>query len=324
MLIHKGAYGERTGEPQAAEKLEVNMNTLQRLLLISDSDQLRSPALERACALAKASGAALHILAYGGPAGALGMLGEEVRRQVRHDFITRQQVNLDQLSGKLLAEGLQVTAELAWTDKPDQEALRWLETRPVDLVIKATRHENLLKRAFITPLDVQLLRSCPVPLHLVSTVEHPLPLKVAAAVDLSRADAPDMALNERIVGLAQDFARQCAAKLHLVMAYEASQAFLAYAAGPVGWSEGLREELSGNLQGAFQQFAERMGVPEHRRHFLAGVAAKVIVEFAAREAVDVVVMGTLTQHAEHKVLGSTAEQILYKVPAIIALRPAQA
>lgn len=321
MVVRSGALQEWIGEPQAPERLEVNMNTLQRLLLISDSDQPRSPALDRARALAQASGAKLHILACGGPSGSLGLLGGEVLKQVRQDFIERQRADLEQLSDRLRAEGLQVSVESSWSDQPELEILRWLDSHPVDLVIKATRHEHLLKRAFITPLDIQLLRSCPAPLHLVSTADHPLPLQVAAAVDLARADAAGMALNESIVARAQDFARQSAAKLHLVMAYEESQAFLAYAAGPVGWNEGLREELSGNQHGAFQQFAERLGVPEHRRHFLAGAPAKAIVEFVARESVDVVVMGTLTRHAEHKVIGSTAEQILYKVPAIIALRP---
>ena len=47
------------------------MNARQHLLVISDPDQLQSPALDRAAALAEATGATLDILVCGGPSGTL-------------------------------------------------------------------------------------------------------------------------------------------------------------------------------------------------------------------------------------------------------------
>lgn len=43
------------------------MSEQRRLLLISDPDHLQSPALDRAAALAEATGATLDILVCGGP-----------------------------------------------------------------------------------------------------------------------------------------------------------------------------------------------------------------------------------------------------------------
>ncbi|MCY1514789.1 Universal stress protein E [compost metagenome] len=300
------------------------MNARQHLLLISDPDQLRSPALDRAAALAEATGATLDILVCGGPSGTLWILDESILEQVRKGFLERQHAYLQTLGEELRARGIQATAEVFWADKPELEVLRFLETRPADLVIKPTRHEFPLKRMFITPLDWQLLRNCTLPLHLVSTAEHPLPRKVAAAVDLSRSDAEGTALNEKILSVAENFARQCGATLHLVMAYEQSRSFFAYAAGPVGWTEELQEQLTGNLRSVFDLFAERRGVPAQHRHFLPGAPAKIISELAIHEQIDVMVMGTLTHKGLDKVLGSTAEQVLYKVPAIIAVRPPEA
>lgn len=298
------------------------MSTKQQLLLIGDPDQLHSPAFTRAVALAEALPATLHVLLCGGPSGSLRLLGEGSLEGIREGFLERQRASLEQLREQLLARGVQMTFETVWTDKPEQETLRLLESRRADLVIKATRHEPLLKRAFITPLDWQLLRSCATPLHLVSTAEHPLPRKVAAAIDLSRRDAEGAALNERIVAMAQNFAQQCGAPLHLVTAYEDSPSFFAYAASPVSWTDALRDELTGNLRSALHQFTERWAVPEHRCHLLPGIPAKAIAEFAVHHELDVVVMGTLTHQGAGKVLGSTAEQLLFKVPAIIAIRPA--
>lgn len=243
---------------------------------------------------------------------------------MREGFLERQRASLEDLGEHLRARGIQATFESFWADEPEKDLFRFLKARPADLLVKPTRHELALKRAFITPLDWQLLRNCPMPLHLVSTAKHPLPRKVAAAVDLSRTDAEGTALNEHIVSVAESFAQQCGAKLHLVTVYEQSQSFVAYAAAPVGWTEALQERLTGNLHGAFNEFAERRGVPGHQRHFLPGSPAKIISNFAVHEEMDVVVMGTLTHKGLNKVLGSTAEQVLYKVPAIITVRPPEA
>lgn len=300
------------------------MTALQRLLVISDPDQLKSPAMERAVALAETTGAALDILVCGGPSGSLWILDETILEQVRTGFLERQHAYLAKLGDELSARGIKVTTEVFWADKPELDVLLYLDSRPADLVIKPARHEFPLKRMFMTPLDWQLLRHCPLPLHLVSSAERPLPRRVAASVDLSRSDAEGAALNEKILSVATDFAQQCGAALHLVMAYEQSRSFFAYAAGPVGWSEQVQEELTGNLRSAFNRFAEDHGVPAHHRHFLQGSPARTIAECALAQGMDVVVMGTLTHQGLDKVLGSTAEQVLYKVPSIIAVRPPEA
>ena len=92
----------------------------------------------------------------------------------------------------------------------------------------------------------------------------------------------------------------------------------------MGWTEQVQEELTGNLRSAFNRFAEDHGVPAHHRHFLQGPPARTIAECALAQGMDVVVMGTLTHQGLDKVLGSTAEQVLYKVPSIIAVRPPEA
>jgi universal stress protein E len=295
------------------------MSEQQRLLLISDPRQLQSPALESAAALAEATGAALHILVCDNRTGTHWLLDEQILDQMREGILEHQLASLEELSEHLRTRGIQATFEFFSADEPEKDLFRSLETSPVDLVIKPTRHELALKRAFITPLDWQLLRNCPVPLHLVSTAQHPLPRKVVAAVDLSRTDAEGVALNEHLVSVGENFAQQCGAKLHLVMAYEQSQP--AQATAPLDSKDAAQGQHTGNLHGAFNQFAERRGVPEHRRHFLPGTPARSITEFSVCEEVDVVVMGTLTHKGLDKVLGSTAEQVLNKVPAIIAVRP---
>jgi universal stress protein E len=59
---------------------------------------------------------------------------------------------------------------------------------PLALIVKDAEDVPALKRVFFTPLDWQLLRDCPVPVHLVTDARHPLPRKVLAIVDVLRSE----------------------------------------------------------------------------------------------------------------------------------------
>ncbi|MDX1723421.1 MAG: universal stress protein [Pseudomonas sp.] len=298
------------------------MNQYQRLLLITDPSMRQSPALQRAVALVEACGGSLHMAAISGPFATLWLLDKSTEAQVRDDFLMQQQARLKAETDRLSAKGIAVTSEVVWTTTPVEEVLKHMTLTQADLVIKDSQHEPLLKRAFITPLDWQLLRECPVPLHLVSAAEHPLPRKIVAAVDLSQPETRVSGMNQRILAAASDLALQCKAELHLLHAYEQSPAYLAYAAAPVGWTPEFLEELTSLMHATFNQFAEQHGVPQQRRHVVQGSPTRVISDFATREQMDVVVMGTLDRKGLEKVLGSTTEQTLYQIPSsILTIRP---
>jgi universal stress protein E len=299
------------------------MSQYQRLLLIADPGMRQSPALQRAVALVQACGGTLHIAAISGPFATLWLLDKSAEALVRDDFLRQQQAHLKAEADRLSSKGITVTTEAVWTDAPIEETLRHIESAQADLLIKDTQHEPILKRAFITPLDWQLLRECPVPLHLVSAAEQPLPRKVVAAVDLSQPENRVADVNDRILAAASGLALQCNAELHLLHAYEHSPAYLAYAAAPVSWTPDFQEELTRMMRTSFNQFAERHAVPPQRRHAVEGSPIRIISDFATREHMDVVVMGTLDRKGLEKVLGSTTEQTLYQIPSsILAIRPA--
>jgi len=298
------------------------MSQYQRLLLIADPGMHQSPALQRAVALVEACGGSLHIAAISGPFATLWLLDKSTEAQVREDFLRQQQAHLKAEVDRLSAKGIAVTSEAVWTDTPIEEILRHIHHAQADLVIKDTRHEPILQRAFITPLDWRLLRECPVPLHFVSAAEHPLPRRIVAAVDLSQAENRVSDMNERILAAASELALQCDAELHLLHVYEQSPAYLAYAAAPVSWTPELLEELTSLMHTTFNQFAEQHAVPPQRRHVVQGSPIRVISDFATREHMDAVVMGTLDRKGLEKVLGSTTEQTLYQIPSsILVIRP---
>ncbi|MGK3118737.1 universal stress protein [Pseudomonas corrugata] len=296
------------------------MEQYQRLLLIVDPDLHPSAAMRRACALAGASGAELHLYVFVQPPARTHLWGEKTDEADVQRHLHRYRRWMEEEAALLKKEGLNVLTRVVWTTHPLLDILRYVEQLQPDLLIKDVTLEPLLKRVFATPLDCHLLRDCPVPVHLVNQAVHGMPRRVLAAVDPS--DPQANALNEHIVQAAEVMARQCEASLHLLYACDLSAAFNGEASLLAGaWDDDFVEALRESLHAAFINLAERCGVPAQRRHFVVGLPVPVIHEFLNEFEVDVVVMGIEHRVGLERFIGSTTERALYSIPgSLLAVR----
>ncbi|SFX81958.1 MULTISPECIES: universal stress protein [unclassified Pseudomonas] len=289
------------------------MGQYQRLLLIVEPDLHPSAAMRRACALARASGALLHLCAFVQPPPRTHLWGEKIDQATVQRYLHRYRRWMVEEAALLREEGLEVTTHVTWTLHPLLEILHYVETFKPDLLIKDVTLEPLLKRVFVTPLDCHLLRDCPVPVHLVNQAVHGLPRQVVAAVDPS--DPQANALNEQIVRTAGALALQCDASLHLLYACDLTPAFNGEASLLAGaWDEDFADALRESLHAAFINLAQSQGVPAERRHFVVGQPVPVIHELIEAFEADVVVMGTTQRVGLERLIGSTTERALYSVP----------
>ncbi|MDI1332719.1 universal stress protein [Pseudomonas sp.] len=291
------------------------MSQYQRLLLIINPALRHSPAINHAAALAKASGASLHIAALVKPLEILSLLDEGVQEKARESYLQDHRDWLKNQATNLNALGLKVTTEVMWADDMKQDILDHVTEMQPDLLIKEVQHESALKRAFFTPLDWHLLRHCPIPVYLVGGGGHALPRKVVAAVDASDAAPADSELNERIIEQATNLALQCDAELHLLYACDLSGVYLADMGGLA--LPDITKELRTTEEQSFSKLAGRYGVPSDRRHFVLGHPVAALSDFANEQQVDVIVMGRVQYHGLEKLLGSTTEHILYQVPCSV-------
>ncbi len=291
------------------------MSQYQRLLLIINPALRHSPAINHAAALAKASGASLHIAALVKPLEILSLLDEGVQEKARESYLQDHRDWLKNQAANLNALGLKVTTEVMWADDMKQDILDHVTEMQPDLLIKEVQHESALKRAFFTPLDWHLLRHCPIPVYLVGGGGHALPRKVVAAVDASDAAPADSELNERIIQQATNLALQCDAELHLLYACDLSGVYLADMGGLA--LPDITKELRTTEEQSFSKLAGRYGVPSDRRHFVLGHPVAALSDFANEQQVDVIVMGRVQYHGLEKLLGSTTEHILYQVPCSV-------
>lgn len=302
---------------EAAIAVEAIMKAYSRLLLICHPDLHPSPALTRAQALASTTGATLHLVVLSQLPSRLATLDQVLRSNARkQDAEHRKAWLADQV--KALGElGITAYAETLDDEDPLTDLIRLAQLHRVEMVIKDIRHVTALSRALLTPLDWQLLRRCPIPMHLVAQAETKLPARILVAVDLVEHDPVIDKLNDHILQSAQALAQRCKAQLHLLQAYEPSTSFVAYAAAPVAWTDKLVEEISGRARERMATFGGRYGIKPDHLHLVRGAARNVVSDYANKHGFDVVVMGTLYHEGVSKVVGSTTEQTLYKVHSSI-------
>jgi universal stress protein E len=298
------------------------MGQYQRLLLVADQTLHQSPAMLRAVALAKASGAVLAVRAFVEPVPVVHLWEEKIDDARYQGYLRRyRRWAADELD-RLNDLGLDVTVDVVFTTHPLLDILKTVEDLKPDMLIKDVTLEPLLKRVFITPLDCHLLRECPVPVHLVNQTRYGLPHRVVAAVDPFDPSTQINGLNDTIIQTANALALQCDAPLHLLYAYDLSPAFNGDAplAGG-GWTVDFIEELRESLHLAFVTLADRYAIPPERRHFIMGLPVPVIHEFVEQYVADVVVMGTVHRVGIDRFIGSNTERALYSVPgSILAVR----
>lgn len=301
------------------------MSQTQRSLLIAPSAMTRTPAFDRAAALALAMHLPLHIVAfdYSQALAVAGLFDPEQFDRARDGYLQTHRQWLAEQAGLISKHGVEVTSEVVWVQDPYAEILHFINEMPLALIIKDAQEESALKRVFFTPLDWQLLRDCPVPVHLVTSPLNPRPRNVLAIIDLSRDEDQAPVFNDQIIDAAAKLAAACQASLELLHVYDWTVLYakdMGFAALPL--ATGLYEMLGTTQHDAFAAIAERHGVPAERRHFYEGAPVPRICEFVSDHNTDVIVMGTVQHKGLRKFLGSTAEQLLHRAPcSVLAIKP---
>ncbi|MDD0994595.1 universal stress protein [Pseudomonas sp. TNT2022 ID1044] len=301
------------------------MSQTQRLLLIAPPAMTRTPAFDRAAALALAMQLPVHIVAfdYSQALAVAGLFAPEQFALAREGYLQTHRQWLADQAGLMSKHGVEVTSEVVWVQHPFEEILNFINEMPLTLIIKDAQEEAAFKRVFFTPLDWQLLRDCPVPVHLVTTPLNARPRNVLAIIDVLRDENQDLVFNDQIIDAAAKLAALCDANLELLHVYDWTAVYVQdMGFGALPLATGIYEMLGTAQHEAFAAIAERHGVPPERRHFMEGAPVPGICEFVSEHDIDVIVMGTVQNKGLSKLLGTTAEQLLHRAPcSVLAIKP---
>ncbi|QNH77032.1 universal stress protein [Pseudomonas protegens] len=298
------------------------MSEPSRFMLVVSPLMHKSPAFERAAALAKAADSALHIVAFDYLEGlaTAGLVNGQALEQMRLGYVERHRQWLEEQAHPLRKIGVTVTTEVVWVQNPLQEILLHLQEQPMAALIKALDHESPLSRLMFTPLDIHLLRECPVPLHFVSHVQHAMPRRIVAAVDPFHRDGRYRGLNDRILREAAKLASTCNALLDVIYAHDLSSisaAEFGFHNASAFFSSSAAKAFFEAQGEAFRELAERNGIPAENQHMIMGDPAKVLASYADAYDIDVIVMGRVIRKGMGRLIGSTVEHLLYRMPCSV-------
>jgi universal stress protein E len=236
---------------------------------------------------------------------------------MRLGYVERHRQWLEEQARPLRKIGVPVTTEVIWVERPLQEILIHLKEQPMAVLIKALEYESLLSRIMFTPLDIHLLRECPVPLHFVSHAQHALPRRIVAAVDPFHSNTQYKDFNDRILREASKLASTCNAQLDVIYAHDLSSLSadeFDFDSSSALFSSGKARTLFDAQADAFRELAERNGIAPEQQHMIMGNPSKVLTQYADAYDIDVIVMGRVGHRGVGRLVGSTVEHLLYKMP----------
>jgi universal stress protein E len=301
------------------------MVKLKRILLIAPSERVRTPAFDRAHALASATGALLHIVAfdYIQSLAVAGLFDHDAMAQAREGYLQVHRQWLEQQARFHRCVGLPVTTEVVWARNSLAHVLAYVNDFHPDLVIKDTQHVPALDRAFHRPLDWLLLRDCPAHLHLVTGAKNPKPLKILAAVDLSHLEEMTQGLNDRILDFAATLSASCGAALHLLNVNSWSVTGDSVASLPTPrWMPVCETQSTMRSKRRSMNWPSATGLNKNAGIWRRESPHRVITRVAREHAFDIVVLGTAYTHGIDRFIGSTAESVLNKAPcSLVVVKP---
>jgi universal stress protein E len=303
------------------------MGQYRKILLIVDPAMQKTPALTRAAALARKTGALLHLclVDYSAALAGLGFLDQGAMKVLVDAYMKVRLQWLREICAELRRDGIQAESSAVWGRPAEQMILgKVLELHP-ELVVKDVHAVPAVARMLHTPLDWQLLRLCPVPVMLVNPRAGAAPQRIIATVDPMEGDRGPAELNDRVLEMALALALQCDAELHAVYAF----AFLPLPGDDVvglvtASYPKLHQQLRDAHRQAFDRLMDKHSVPADRRHFIESATPETAIsEFAGLTQTDLVVMGTVYRSGvDRMVFGSTAERTLYRLNCdVLALKP---
>ena len=297
---------------------------LRQLLVVIDPVQEQQPALRRAVVLARASGAAIELLAveYQSALDGSLLLAQQRQEDARDSLLADRRQALEQLIQPLRDEGLHLRVEVRWGKSQYKAILARVAELQPDLLLKSTQHHSLLRQLLLSNTAWQLIRHCPVPLWLVQHGEwtgH----KLCAALDpLHDADKP-AALDHQLIAAARELGASLGLQDHYLHCYAALPHSLLFDAELVADYQHYSSLCHERHRAAFTRLLEPYPIPATQRHLLEGFAEETIPRFVREQGIDLLLIGAIARgQLDNALIGNTAERVLEAVDCdLLVLKP---
>jgi nucleotide-binding universal stress UspA family protein len=191
-----------------------------------------------------------------------------------------------------------------------------------DLLIMTASGKTGVKARLLGSTSLQLLRQCPCPVWIVNPARSMRHSRIMAAVDLDTGDEERNQVNTEIMDLATSLARLEDSELHIVYAWPGWE-------GKYLRKQEMVEEVARRVLAArMRELDELLGSYSleglrYQVHLQKGEPGILISRVAARQRVELIVMGTVARTGLAELFfGNTAETVLKHVDcSVLAVKP---
>lgn len=278
--------------------------------------------VSRAIRIARDTGAEVHIV---GTVNEINPVLRKLLDKSEADLLAEYEQNLGLLVDSIQDADVTIT-DVVRLGRPFLELVREVKRTKADLLIRDISEDRESHEAFISGLDMRLVRNCPCRVWMVKRdptgFEH-----IVAAIDPVSEYEEVKEINREILDVAQSITRWENGQLHVVGAIEA----LGKHGEPIlsrlkpseveAYQHQLQETARSNVRKLLRGTCPK---PKQDRIRLdAGSPAKVIRNYAREIDADVIVIGTANRtHTPALLVGDTAEQVLHTArSSVLCLKP---
>lgn len=282
---------------------------IDNLLTILDKPKDTQSAFERAIELQDLTSAHIDALAFSWHAVCEdhGVFSTEQRRLMKKEILRARTNSAQKLLTDAKANARNLNLKTVW----NSDIAGWVSDAamktPNALVVKSMHRS---KTVLHTPLDWELLRTCPAPVLLTGRRRRKRSNVVLAAIDLRHTDAKHMRLNKRVMDAASHFARMYESKLHCVSAIEMSRVLQDL---EIFDERKIVEKAKKKTAKALGELLKSYPVAKAHVHYPIAKVGRAVAQVSQALDADLLVVGSTAHRYRQAVgLGNSAEQILQK------------
>lgn len=298
------------------------MITCKRILAVVQADNPEQPALSRAIEIARKTGAEVHALlvVYDFSYDMTTMLTRSEREAMR-DAVTKDRIAWAE-KNLTRYDDYDVKVAVEWSDKRYEAITRYTINRQIDLVVKATRKHDDFASVLFTPTDWHLLRKCPAPVLLVKAHAWPEHGNIVAAVNVGTEDKEHAQLNDKLTGIAKDYAELLSGQVHLINAYPSAPLNIAIEI-PDFNPETYHNAVRNHHVQEMENHSAKFGIGVANCHVVEGLPDIAIPKVTEQLDAELVVIGTVGRTGlSAAFLGNTAEHVIDNLNCdVLAVKP---
>lgn len=298
------------------------MITCKRILAVVQADNPEQPALSRAIEIARKTGAEVHALlvVYDFSYDMTTMLTRSEREAMR-DAVTKDRIAWAE-KNLTRYDDYDVKVAVEWSDKRYEAITRYTINRQIDLVVKATRKHDDFASVLFTPTDWHLLRKCPAPVLLVKAHAWPEHGNIVAAVNVGTEDKEHAKLNDKLTGIAKDYAELLSGQVHLINAYPSAPLNIAIEI-PDFNPETYHNAVRNHHVQEMENHSAKFGIGVANCHVVEGLPDIAIPKVTEQLDAELVVIGTVGRTGlSAAFLGNTAEHVIDNLNCdVLAVKP---